>query len=277
MAADLRPVGLNDPQYLQLLGLLLRVVNEVQAQMKAFPADHERYWYAEGLATKFLGHVASIGYLAEGTRLSIDSATRVELVDLASVQVLTRGAIETLLVFHHIYCDADEEARAFRYLAWRVGGLVDRQALKSEVYQSKVQADRKLLDELIATLRSNRKFQSLKPKQQRDMTEKGKWRLNSWHELGGQLGWSPMVAGKFYGFLSGYTHSSSASVLQTKQALSRHEQVPLVGTTLDLLKIVIADFILAYLTLFPAGVGARKADPIAAGLVDFYHQVGRRV
>ena len=269
-----------DQEYVQLLELLFNVVNEVKAHLKTFPDDDDRGWYADGLATKFFAHIASIAYLALGTKFQVSKTLSVDTIDPGSIEVLCRTAIETLLIFHHIYCAGDENTASFRYLSWRVGGLVERQLLPEPVAQEhvdKLELEKELLLQLTTALRRNPVYQALSSHRKKQITKRGEWRIDSWKTIAKDLGWSDVLAKNVYRFLSGYSHSSSLSVLQIKQAVNRQEQSSLPQSVFDIPKIVTADFVYEYLKLFPVGEGALAKKPDATKIAYLYHKAGQNL
>jgi len=80
---------------------LLRVFLRAVEGNKGLPAgEDDRILDAEGLALKFFGHASTAFYIYQGTFLPDSGA---KFIDSASINVLGRAALETFLVFHHVF------------------------------------------------------------------------------------------------------------------------------------------------------------------------------
>jgi len=109
-------------EYIKLLEILIRVAEANKGQVAGID---DRILDAEGLLLKFFGHTASFLYLYKSTTLP---DIHVSFFDSASIDVLARAALETLLVFHYVFeAPTSEEEKDFRYIAWSLAGLLERQ------------------------------------------------------------------------------------------------------------------------------------------------------
>ena len=73
---------------------------------------------AEGLAVKCFFHSASAFYLQRGTNLP---EIKAHFNDPASINVLTRAALESALTFSYVFASpANDAERDFRYHSWAV-------------------------------------------------------------------------------------------------------------------------------------------------------------
>ena len=70
-------------------------------------------------------YAASAVYLYRNTSLPDIKAN---FVDVASINVLGRTALETMYVFHYVFnVPSSEEDKDFRYFSWVYSGLLERQ------------------------------------------------------------------------------------------------------------------------------------------------------
>src|SRR3990172_5091399 len=107
---------------------LLKVLIEVTEANKGVVAGHDdRVLDAEGLALKFVFHAASALYLYRSTSLPEFGAS---FFDPGSVNVLSRTALETFLVFNYVFVEPQsDEERDCRYMTWVLGGYLEREEL----------------------------------------------------------------------------------------------------------------------------------------------------
>ena len=162
----------SEQDYVKLLDLLFRVT---EANRGPLTGPDDRFWYAEGLATKFFLHAASVLYLSRETKLSDFPSARLKFLDPASVDVLARAAIETFLTFHYVFVmPKTPEQQDYRYWAWKAAGLIERKSLpvSSEEHRQKLAAEKKEIDDLHSKLRSNAAFQQLTEEQKKRVLKK---------------------------------------------------------------------------------------------------------
>jgi hypothetical protein len=261
-------------EYLKLLDLLYRVI---EANKGPITGNDDRYWYAEGLATKFFLHAASALYLSRETSIPDFPSTAVRFPDPASTDVLARAAFEAFLTFHYVFfAPKTREERDYRYWAYRAAGLAERQQLPvtTEEHRQKLVDEKKQLDDFVNKLRSNALFNRLSEKQKRQVL-KGEWRQMSWGAIAIDAGFSRMVALDMYRHLCGHAHSGSLSILQIKESLLKGEQSQLIEGTMIAIAITIASLIREYSELFPRARNALLADTKGADIVELWVQVGQ--
>lgn len=206
---------------------------------------------AEGLSQKFFQHAVSLFYLSRGTFIPEIPA---QFWDPGSVNVLARVALETFLIFHHIFiAQASKDEKDFRYWAWSLSGLLDRQQYKPQTPEgvSKLAQEKAEIDNLRTKFQGNAHFNSLTNNQRRNVLQKGIWRSHSWSRIGLEAGLSRTYAELFYRYLSGYAHASSLSTWQTHQATTAQVQQDLIAATLDFVMIAMTFMIRSYAGLFP--------------------------
>lgn len=264
----------NEQDYLKLLDLLFRVVEANRGPLNGID---EKFLYAEGLATKFFLHAASILYLSRQTNIPDLPSVRLKFTDPGSIDVLSRAAFETFLTFHYIFiAPKDSEEQNYRYWAWRAAGLAERQALavSTPEHKQKLADEKKELDHLHNKLGSNATFQQLTYKQQNRVL-KGEWRLLCWRNIADSAGLSKALSRDMYKHLSGYAHSGSLSILQIQQSLQNKEQQSLMRASMDTIAIATANLIRGYSHIFPKAKKALAADAKGTGMVDLWVQLGQ--
>lgn len=275
-------------EYVRLLDLLARVINANKGFSVSDISDGERLWDAHGLANKFIGHALTVLYLSYGTSVQgLPSFKQFGFIDSASIDVLTRTAMEAFLVFHYVfYAPTTAEEKDFRYWTYKAAGLAERQnfpAVTKEARQ-KLDNEKLLLNQLRSKLDSNEVFQTLKNKQKSRIFEgRGEWKWKplgkgkvSWYEIAIDAEFSKVLAWHVYSHLSGYAHSSSLSVLQTAQALLNREVGFLIRGSLDTMKVVIANMIQEYSELFPRAQDVLRKSG-ASSFVEVWIEAGRRL
>lgn len=251
---------------LKLLDLIAVILNA----NKGFRPATEREWYAEGLANKFVNHAFTVIRLASTQNILELPSQKIEISALASIDVLTRAAFEAFLVFHYVFfMPKTEEERDCKYLAYRLGGILERQNLpaSSEEFKLKLIEDRKAINEVIKHLEANKEFQSLGEKQKKGIL-KGNWRSLSWSEIAKDVNLDSLIASHGYRHLCGYAHSSSLSVLQIKQAFEKGEERSLYDASVITVNVTMANMIYEYCELFPK---AKEALSSQKG-IDLVHQ-----
>ena len=229
-----------------------------------------REWRNDGqiLALKFFKHLVSAGSLAQGVVYSSSRIGKSSFVDHSSMNVLIRAALESYLTLWFIFCQRKESVCRFRHLTWKLGGLLDRQAMwaTTDENKNKLKDEHDQLDALKSELTLTDEFKVMSAKSQKD-TLKGKWRGdNSWSDIAVKAGFHGTYFRMTYSYLCGYSHASYASALQVGQA-APETQLELGRSILGLGSVVMAHFIQAYQVLFPAAtevlVKARGFDVAA--------------
>ena len=267
-------------EYVISLDLLARAINANRGFSISDIIDGERLWDAHNLANKFFDHAVTVLYLLHGTRVQIPSF-EFRFVDSASIDVLTRATMEAFLVFHYVFfVPSEKEERDFRYWAYKAAGIAERQNLPESIFEHERQkAEEKIvLDELHDKLKLNAIFQGCLTDKQKRQILKGKWRLTSWREIAIDAGLSEMLASHMYRHLSGYAHSSSLSVLQTKQAVMNKGQEQLVQSSIATMNVFIANMIREYCGLFLKAQDVLDAEPAGnKEMIEVWIKIGRQL
>jgi len=137
-----------EKDYLRFLNLLYQVIEE----SKEIPTGRDNSLLeAQTLARKLFCHSASALYLSRGTNVEDFPSMEIGFFDPASIHVLTRAALETFLTFHYLFiAPENSEGQDFRYWAWQLGGLCERQkySVSKPEYKKKQRDEKQLIDEL---------------------------------------------------------------------------------------------------------------------------------
>jgi hypothetical protein len=263
-----------ETEYIKLLEIFIQVVEA----NKGKPVGSDEWILdAEGLALKFCAHVASAFYLFKGTSIRKMSFGDIKFFDSASINVVSRAAFETFLIFHHIFIQPTSIGeREFRYISWVLSGLIERQSFPILSQGGKIQIahEKQMIDSYIDRLKINEHFEALSPKQKRTIIEKGNWRFSGWADLAVKAGLDPTHGTSFYKYLCGYAHSSNLSAFQIREAQSKHIQKELSASAMTLLMISMANMIKAYCDLFPQSAPVLKRNQDSITLVNIWIGVG---
>jgi hypothetical protein len=280
-------LGTDDKQECRkLLGLLAQVIG---ANKGSTIGDDDRYLYAEGLANKCFKHTLTALVVSRGMNIADFPSKEIGVIDVGSVDVLTRAALETFLTFHYIFsAPKTKEEQDYRFWAYKAAGIAERQNLPEKTAEQRQQKAKwkKKLEELHDKLKSNAIFQSLDKNQKEQIFEgKGKWRWKpsckkhlSWREIAIDAGFSKkMLASHMYRYLSGYAHSSSLSILQINQAYENRQEERLVSSAIATINILTANLVREYCELFPKGEAVLSKDLEGKNLVEQWIQIGQRL
>jgi hypothetical protein len=254
--------------------LLEIFVRTVEASKGTGAGADDRTLDAEGLAFKFFGHASAAFYLYQGTVLPHLGAN---FIDASSINVLGRAALETFLVFHHVFVSpTSEEETDFRYMSWKLAGLLERQTFPVQSPKGKAMLleEAQLIAPLQGKLRDNQHFRDLKPGQQKDLLEKGKWRLPPWKKMALTTGLSRTHSEAFYSYLCEHAHAGNLSVLQIRDAQTIQSQRSLCAATIGVLVISTANMIKSYCKIFPKSESYLQEDPDGTALVDMWIDIG---
>lgn len=201
----------------------------------------------------------------------------IDFIDFPSINVLGRAALETFLVFHHVFFDpVPRNERDCRYLSWKIGGFLDRQRfpVKSTKGAETLAKEAKFIADLRKKLEANEFFSSLTPKQQKKIINKGRWKFKSWTDMALAAGLSKDIADAFYSYLCGYAHASSLCILQVNQSGSAQIQSELSSATKNLVMVATALMATFYIELFPISRAILENDPEKAMTVKLWSEVG---
>lgn len=277
-------------EFVILLDLLAQVISAVRVSSIEDDNEREKLIYAHNLANRFIQYALTKLHLCNDKNVeTLPSWGDVKVSDPASIDVLTRAAMEAFLVFHCVfYSLATEDEKDYRYWTYKAAGLMERQNLPDGVFEHAKQKieERKTVETILAKLGSNPIYKALTPKQRTRFSEGKEWNLwrwnrdskkvMSWQDIATDAGLSVILASYMYKHLSGHAHSGSLSVLQTQQAIVRNEADRLISPSINTMKILVANIIYEYIKLFP------DAQPVlaksgASTFVDTWIRIGQRL
>ena len=253
-------------EYLALLDLLFQII-EAQSNQHIEPGQE---WLndAQVLSIKLYNHLTSIQRLSQGASTNHRGTAQTGYIDHASVQVVSRAALETYLVFFYIYGTTNQSLSQFRYKTWHLAGLTDRQKFGAinEEARLKMAEENEMILRLKAEINQSEHFENFSDSQRKQLL-KGHWRVGkSWKDLGEYAGFHGQYFENIYCYFCGYSHSSYASVLQVRDARSRDIQQMLTSAAFGLGLIVMAYFSLTYTRLFPNTNAVMSSNPKASQL-----------
>lgn len=261
---------MRESDYQELLQLLIDVT---EANKGVAGDDDDRVLDAEGLALKFVFHAASALYLYRSTSLR---ELGMSFFDPGSVNVVCRAALETFLVFHHVFVEpTSDQDRDCRYRAWVLAGYLERQGFPVWSAEGKAVLEReaRLIGPLTDRLKANAAFGRLPTGHQKKLL-KGEWRLRSWTEIGRSAGLHDVNAKVFYSYLCGYAHAGNLSILQMRQADTAESQRSLCASSMTLVLIAMANMVKSYCAVFPKAMVRLNQEPDRATLVEVWTGVG---
>ncbi|MGB3091634.1 MAG: DUF5677 domain-containing protein [Candidatus Zixiibacteriota bacterium] len=252
-----------EKEYLSILDLLGRVVEA----NKGIKLTNETLSEAESLAIKLFHHSASALYLSRGTIISDFPSARVNFFDHSSINVLTRAALESYLIFHYLHgANVSEEDRELRFYSRQLAGLKESQDFPYTILNAReiLKRNQERISRCEEILGKNIVFRGLKRKRQKRILA-GDWRLLSWRDIATDAGLSELNAKNVYRYLCGYAHSGSLSTLQVGVARTAETQSALFSGSMGVIKIAISNLILEYCRLFPkSGLELSKDENTAA-------------
>ncbi len=260
----------DDTEFKTLISLLLQLT-EAQHGLPLQPGQ-TRLNDIQCLYVKLLQHLVTLDMISNGITIRTNDATFV-YIDHSSQKIITRAAVETYIVTYYISHAVDDEVLAFRHMAWRLEGLIDRKKLPAltESIQDKKASEKVLINTLIADIKSSKYFSQCSKKLQ-DRLLNGGWRgLSSWSELAESAGFNKKHFKGIYNYLCGYSHSSYASVLQISQLKELQDQKSFSDTIITFAKFLVAHAINAYADIFQSSQSVFKNNKDAYSLAQQWH------
>lgn len=266
--------------------VLLRGLIEVSEAVKGTPAKHGDWELdAEGLLLKTVYHASAVYYLSRETKIP---PLQARFLDPASIQVLVRATLESVLVFYHVFAAPKSEAeKELRYTMWCLSGLLTRQRYTplSTLGKQRLEAEAELVEKLRDKLRGSDLLQCFAGKQQRKILLKGEWRVPekdekgkydfpSWAQIATSAGLSKKHAYEMYSYLSSYAHSSYLSVMQLRQAIAPKQREMLVDGSTEIVNIAMALMADLYTKFFPKSRSVIQSNERFADAVHTWLYVG---
>ncbi|MBU3917154.1 hypothetical protein KKA14_16600 [bacterium] len=264
---------IRENEYVKLLGALVQVVES----NKGFKVKNGEWAIdAEGLALKFFSHAASVLYLYRSTTIKDLEVGPISFFDISSVNVLSRSAFETFLIFHKVFiAPNNQEEKQFYYKLWVISGLRERQEFAKNASDPKGQlaTEMEQIQSLQQEIEQSPAFNMLTENQKAQQQRRGKWRFNSWKELAIEAGFSEQNANSIYSYLSEYAHSGNIGIRQITQAKDKETQKQLCSVALHLIMICTAKLILFYCSLFPKSADYLKSQTETKKIIQIWESL----
>ncbi len=264
-------------KYNLMLDLLFEVGNSIRGLNAGYD---DRLLDARGILIKFFNHCGTIKHLMNKTRYKIKE-NNILFLDFSSIDVIARSAIETFFVLYYVFNEPDNEVeKELRYNAWLMSGLISRMSFipTSEKSKNVLAQDNKIHDNVKKILENNIKFKNLTEKQQKNIIEKGKWKLEgeyngkmkipSWIDIGISAGIDKTKAREIYIFLSGYTHCDSLSIIKIRDCYNEQNRKILTDGTLEIMIMIIAFMIKSLASIFPKTENVLKEKNVRTELYE---------
>lgn len=266
-----------EQDFLVLIDIFIKLV-ESQAG-KDIPAGDEWLNDAQALSTKLFLHLTTIQSISCGNTITIGDDVAFSFIDHSSVIVIARAAMESFLVFNHIYGEENQDLSRFYHKLWKLSGLLSRQTYPTLVEENskKLEQEKIQIEELKADIQSSPIFESYSEKQKKQLL-KGNWDFDtSWQDLGVKAGFHPVHFRVTYNFLCGYSHASYISTPQIGQAKTVEEQRDLTSPMLQIGCILMAYFTFTYPKVFKSAYDILEANPNAKIAASNWHLTRERM
>lgn len=249
--------------YPVLLGLMIRLVDSQAGEIKPGEA-----WRNNGktLPLKLYRHLISMFRLSEGAMIG----DPLHHIDHSSINVIARAALETYLVWHYLFGPQPTEQSKFRFLTWRLGGLMDIQQHKAmSTFGLEVQRDGLIqIEPLRKEITAFPQYQELTTKQQNKLLD-GDWKIvMKTDDFASEAGFHGTYFKNVYRHLCGYSHASYISADQVATASELKMQTELAHGILGIGVVVMAHFACSYPKQFPEAQAVLDADPEAKAVAE---------
>lgn len=248
--------------------------NSVQGSVEEYKTREIWQDNAHSLALKMFRHLGSVKTLCETYADIPPSGFPSYYIDFSSAQITTRAAIETFLIFAHIFGQSDLTLAKFRCEIWRLSGLADRQKMNpmTSANQRQLHAEKEDMEELRVSISNSPYLESLFTPGQAKQVLCGNWsKLRDWKSLAEEAGIHPRQFDLTYRHLSGFSHSSYISALQISQARSLPVQEDMACFCLQTCLFYTAHFLVQFAKNSPSASHYLANDPGAKNLIDTWH------
>ncbi len=238
----------------------------------------------EGLTLKHFLHCTSVYQLAKGVDIP---ALSIKYLDGASINTLTRCAMESFLVFHYNFVSPKStEECLLRYYAWCIKDLSTKKELEPLTEWGREQHQKMLLelDRFKKLIQQNKHFPEFSDKQKRILLDRGEWPLwdatngkrLSWEKLAVAAGLNGSNFKHFYSIICGYAHSSYWSMVQLHSITSKDEEKWICLGTISFLEIIMAFMIKSCGIIFPAFEERYSKQPKTVDLIEVLYEIGQK-
>ena len=250
------------PEYTKLVTVFYTTVDSKRGTKLL--ANDKWLFDAETLAVKLYYHLSSILHLSFGTVVPGREDHKNTFFDHASINVLTRVALETYLTFFFIYSDSSSgiQERKFRHSVWKLSAPTDRQGFNvvSEAAVQALAVDKQYMEKMLREIEGNPVFLAMK-ETLRKKARKGEWRFGKgWADLADIAGFAKQTFRTVYSYLCSYAHAGGLSGVQIGQAITKADQKRLCTVSLHLGCLVMSHFLFSYTALFPETRSVLEGD-----------------
>ncbi|MDP8240949.1 MAG: DUF5677 domain-containing protein [Candidatus Hatepunaea meridiana] len=264
------------------------LVSEFTKQTDIISIGNDWLLDADMMLYKAFSHGCTIKHLTYGTPIPILTQG---LVDVSSINVLTRALLETTLVFYYLFITSNNsDERQLRYLKWQLSDLLKRQSMMKDLRYSgdDKEAVRKSDEVNVKIIRDkikqNKEFKYLTAKQQKYVIENFQdWRLPlqdhgyypSWIKLGRDAGLNNHYSELFYNHISSYAHSGSMSILQLRQG-NKESIDTSIRTSITATMVAFAMIIKGFWEIVPMSEQALNDLEMHKSSVDIWYSIGTK-
>lgn len=254
-------VTFTSDEYLDILELCFEAANSLEGVL----SRDGRLPDCQGLALKIFAHAASAYWLGEGTKSPVPlSKGGASFTDFASVAVIARSALETLLTLSEVFFapQTDDEFE-FNYCLWHLAGRIVQEG--TVPIDSSLHDDYKVAQEQIAQLRdrlqATDKYATLTARQKQAVL--AGVRSRSLRDSAIAAGLGPDFIRRMYRYYSSYVHADGLSSDQLITATTLKDQRFHLKIHLLTIMLVMSKMILGYEAKFPEAAATCARFPRA--------------
>lgn len=206
---------------------------------------------------------------------------RLELIDIASANIITREIIENYLTLYHFHFDnVEEKQKAFRYLIYVISAYKNRQAFSVHNLDNQQQLDEEkiVIQELTDALKTNTYFLSLPLKNQEHYLKTKEAKQLNWTDLLDKSDLQPDFFKDTWRLLSNYAHSEFLGVLQIRDYPKNPAQLNVNAFSMaELSAMIIGRTIINNTIIFPLTKDiVDTLDEDSDNLVKYFSKVGAK-
>lgn len=213
-----------------------------------------QFHLAEGLGKKIINHTLSARNLIQGYQLNLLGSRYEPKVDIASIAVLTRAAMETYLTLNHVFVAKEcEKTRELRFKSWDLAGYIERAdfTAKDPEHIKLKEKEVERANHRIQELEELEAYQELNSKKKNQII-RGNWRAGaSWYDLAIESGFNSNYFSQQYKYLCSYAHSGRLSVIQIQQNETLKKQQDMAEPFMGTLMMILAKNMIDYIKIFP--------------------------
>ncbi|TQD34031.1 DUF5677 domain-containing protein [Haloflavibacter putidus] len=230
----------------------------------------------------------------EGVEYRKDDAFLNRVIDPTIISSLIRNLYETVAIFNLIFIYPDKkEKRTILYNLWVISGLKYRkrfeEAAKLNQSIEKLEAEKKIIEDLKEEIFNTDLFKSLDDKNQKKIITKIRKKdykikidadnveFLNWQDLTSTLGFTTKMFDNIYNHFSLHTHPTNVAVFQFQGMFGNDKPfLELTYTSLREAIILISIFIADYIKLFPARMeDFERLDLMQQIAINFQNRMAR--